>query len=58
MAYAVQRPWHSLGSKLAPKQSIEPWKLQAGMGYRIEESKFRYSSTASLLSVSSALKFF
>ena len=42
MAYAGERPWHGLGSKLAPQQPIEVWKQQAGMAWQIEESEVRY----------------
>ena len=42
MAYAGQRPWHGLGNRLAPQQSIETWKQQAGMDWQIDESEVRY----------------
>jgi phage/plasmid-like protein (TIGR03299 family) len=42
MAYAGQRPWHGLGTKLAAGQSIEQWKKSAGMEWAIEESEVRY----------------
>lgn len=44
MAYAGERPWHGLGNKLAPGQSIEQWKHSAGMEWRIEESEVRYAT--------------
>lgn len=31
MAYAGEKPWHGLGNRLAPQQSIEVWKRQADM---------------------------
>lgn len=42
MAHVGERPWHGLGSKLAPQQPIEAWKQQAGMDWQIEESEVRY----------------
>ena len=42
MAYAGKRPWHGLGSRLAPQQPIEVWKRQAGMDWKIEEAEVRY----------------
>ncbi len=26
MAYAGEKPWHGLGNRLVPRQSIEVWK--------------------------------
>ena len=42
MAYAGDKPWHGLGNRLAPQQSIEVWKRQAGMDWKIEEAEVRY----------------
>lgn len=42
MAYAGEKPWHGLGNRLAPQQSIEVWKRQAGMDWKIEEAEVRY----------------
>ncbi|WIA62552.1 DUF932 domain-containing protein [Stenotrophomonas sp. BIO128-Bstrain] len=42
MAYAGERPWHGLGSRLAPQQPIDTWKCQAGMDWKIEEAEVRY----------------
>jgi hypothetical protein len=33
MAYAGERPWHGLGNRLAPGQSIDQWKQSAGMDW-------------------------
>ncbi len=44
MAYTGDRPWHGLGNKLAPQQSIDDWKKHAGMDWRIEESEVRFIS--------------
>jgi len=44
MAYAGEKPWHGLGNKLAPQQSIDTWKQQAGMDWQIEASEVRYIS--------------
>ncbi|MHC1668781.1 hypothetical protein ACODUO_06420 [Stenotrophomonas maltophilia] len=34
MAYAGEKPWHGLGNRLVPRQSIEVWKRQAGMDWK------------------------
>lgn len=44
MAYVGQKPWHGLGNKLDGQQPIEVWKRSAGMDWRIEESKVRFSA--------------
>ncbi|MEF2155029.1 DUF932 domain-containing protein [Luteimonas sp. FXH3W] len=44
MAYTGDRPWHGLGNKLRPQQSIDEWKRHAGMDWRIEESEVRFIS--------------
>lgn len=44
MAYAGEKPWHGLGNRLAPQQSIDTWKQQAGMDWQIEASEVRYIS--------------
>ena len=42
MAYVGQTPWHGLGKKLVANQSIDTWKVDAGMDWTIEESEVRY----------------
>ena len=42
MAYVGDRPWHGLGNKLAAGQSIEQWRKDADMNWRIEESGVRF----------------
>lgn len=42
MAYAGEKPWHGLGSKLQPNQSIDDWKESAGMNWTIQNSEVRY----------------
>ncbi|WP_374354221.1 DUF932 domain-containing protein [Thermomonas sp.] len=44
MAYAGDKPWHGLGNKLAAQQSIETWRRQTGMDWKIEESEVRFIS--------------
>lgn len=44
MAYAGEKPWHGLGNKLEAQQSIDVWKVNAGMDWQIEESEVRYIS--------------
>ena len=54
MAYAGERPWHGLGNKLAPQQSIEVWRQQAGMDWQIEESEVRFITGGSSLGIINA----
>ncbi|CAG4968449.1 DUF932 domain-containing protein [Novilysobacter luteus] len=42
MAYAGEKPWHGLGTKLQPNQSIDDWKESAGMDWSIQDSEVRY----------------
>jgi hypothetical protein len=44
MAYAGEKSWHGLGNRLAPQQTIDTWKQQAGMNWQIEASEVRYIS--------------
>ena len=39
MAYAGEKPWHGIGSRLAPKEPVDVWKKSAGMDWRIEASE-------------------
>lgn len=54
MAYAGETPWHGLGNKLAPQQSIDTWRKQAGMDWEIEASEVRYISGNNYLGVINA----
>lgn len=54
MAYAGEKPWHGLGNKLAPQQSIEVWKKNAGMDWQIEQSEVRYISGSNNVGVINA----
>lgn len=54
MAYAGERPWHGLGSRLAPQQSIETWRQQAGMDWQIEASEVRYITGSNSVGVINA----
>jgi len=42
MAFTGQEPWHGLGNKLAPKQSLETWAKAAGMDWSIDEAEVRF----------------
>ena len=42
MAYAGEKPWHGLGNKLQPNQSIDDWKESAGMDWTIQNSEVRF----------------
>ena len=54
MAYAGEKPWHGLGNRLAPQQSIDTWKQQAGMDWQIEQSEVHYISGSNHLGVINA----
>ena len=43
MAYVGDACWHGLGQELVQGASIEQWKVQAGMDWRIQRSKVRYA---------------
>lgn len=42
MAYVGEEPWHGLGNRLSPRQSIEVWQKQAGMDWSIESGDVRF----------------
>lgn len=42
MAYVGQTPWHGLGNRLLPDQSIDEWIVQAGMDWEIKSSPVKY----------------
>jgi phage/plasmid-like protein (TIGR03299 family) len=42
MAYVGDKPWHGLGQELAQGASIDHWKVQAGMDWRVKRAKVRY----------------
>jgi phage/plasmid-like protein (TIGR03299 family) len=54
MAYAGDKPWHGLGNKLAPQQTIATWRKQAGMDWQIEESEVRFITGGSSLGIINA----
>jgi phage/plasmid-like protein (TIGR03299 family) len=45
MAYVDETPWHGLGNRLLPGQSIDVWAHQAGMDWRIESADVRYAAS-------------
>ncbi|BCQ52323.1 hypothetical protein BLKGLAD_13850 [Burkholderia gladioli pv. gladioli] len=47
MAYVGQEPWHGLGNRLSPSQSIEVWADRAGMNWTIESSEVRFVAGSS-----------
>ncbi len=46
MAYANAEPWHGLGNRLQPKQSLEVWQQQAGMDWQINETPVLFNISA------------
>lgn len=48
MAYVGDTPWHGLGQQMQPGQSIEQWKVAAGMDFSIEESPVYFASSVDL----------
>src|SRR5664279_2376309 len=53
-AYAGDTPWHGLGNKWAPQQSIDTWKKRAGMDWEIAAHEVRYISGNNHLGVINA----
>ena len=51
MAYVGEQPWHGIGNRLQPNQSIDDWKKLAGMDWQIEESDVRYVAGSNNLGV-------
>ena len=47
MAFAGSTPWHMLGHRLQPKQSLEAWTQAAGMDWSICETPVRYLAETS-----------
>lgn len=43
MAFVNDTPWHGLGSKLSPGQSIEKWQSESGLDFEIRETDVLYS---------------
>ena len=43
MAFVGEVPWHGLGSKLSPGQSIEKWQSESGLDFEIRETDVLYS---------------
>lgn len=54
MAYTGERPSHGLGNPLAPHQSIDIWKKQAGMDWEIGEAEVRYVTGSNNIGVINA----
>lgn len=48
MAFVGQTPWHGLGNRLAPKQSIEAWQRAAGMDWKIMSAPVNYQPQVAL----------
>ena len=44
MAYVGTTPWHQLGHRLQPKQSLEVWTRAAGLDWSICETPVRYQA--------------
>lgn len=42
MAYVGAEPWHGVGNRLSPKQSIEIWQKEAGMDWKIIDTPVRF----------------
>ena len=44
IAYVNDTPWHGLGNKLPPNQSIEQWQKAAGMNFEIKQSDVLFNA--------------
>jgi len=42
MAYVGETPWHGLGHRLTPQQSLDVWAEQAGMNWTIETADVHF----------------
>lgn len=49
MAYVGDAPWHGLGNRLTPNQTLEIWRREAGMSWEIESSPVHFKSTSARL---------
>ena len=45
MAYVGETPWHGLGQELNGDESIEQWKIAAGLNWKIESSSVVFRHT-------------
>lgn len=43
MAYTGDCPWHGLGTKLTPGATVDEWRDQAGMNWKVKESDVTYN---------------
>lgn len=48
MAYVGQLPWHGLGAELDDNQSVDQWRVAAGMDWTIKSTPVRFPTTAGL----------
>lgn len=46
LAYVGERPWHGTGQQLIRGQTIEQWKVAAGMDWRVCRSRVRFGEGA------------
>jgi phage/plasmid-like protein (TIGR03299 family) len=44
IAFINNEPWHGLGNRLTPNQSIERWQHQAGMDWQIKEAPVLFNA--------------
>ena len=44
IAFIGEKPWHGLGQALTPGQSIETWRVEAGLDYEVKRSQVQYEA--------------
>lgn len=44
MAYVGETPWHGLGNRLIGSESIDQWRIAAGLDWEVEKRQLYYSS--------------
>jgi len=50
MAYVGETPWHSLGNKLTGMETLDQWRVAAGLDWSVQESPVQFQAGEDLLS--------
>lgn len=49
MAYVGQTPWHGLGAKLAGQETLDQWRVEAGLDWSVQEAPVQYDAGGFIL---------
>lgn len=49
MAYVGQTPWHGLGAKLTGQETLDQWRVSAGLDWSVRETSVLYATEDGLL---------